>query len=324
MNTGSLFASVQNELISVETQLNMFIQSPVSVIADVGHHLVQAGGKRLRPALYLLCAKNGGRTPSPPELLPMAVAIEMVHMATLVHDDVIDNAAIRRGLPTANTCWGNRLAVLSGDYLFAKAFWLVASKANNTMLQVLTEVIESMCEGEILQSQECFQVELAEDNYLQRTAKKTADFIAASCRLGGLSAGLAAADIEALAQYGHAIGMAYQITDDILDVIASSQQIGKPVGNDLRQGILTLPVIYALQNSAQRRDLAMLITARDMSEPNLAAALGLVKASNAIDYSYARVNAYINQARQAVPACLAGDVRDLLLAMTDFIATRDY
>ena len=324
MNVANLFASVQAELEQVEAQLHTLVQSPVSMITDVGRHLLTAGGKRLRPALYLLCAKNGSTGTLPPEAVPLAAAIEMIHMATLIHDDVIDDAPIRRGLPTANICWGNRRAVLAGDYLFAAAFNLAALHAGNETLRILTDVVRSICEGEILQSQECFLIDITEENYLRRTAKKTADFIAASCRLGGMSAKLPADAVEALAQYGHALGMAFQITDDILDVTASAHQLGKPVGNDLRQGIITLPVIYTLRSDSQGPKLASLLNQKTFSEAEVTAALDLVREAGAIDYSYKYVQSYLDLARRSVPSCLAADIREALLSMADYIAARSY
>ena len=150
MNEKSIFEAVKSDLKLLEVELISVIHSPEELITDMSQHLVEAGGKRLRPALYFMCAQN--RVCDPEKLLPMAVAIELIHMATLVHDDVIDNSAIRRGRPTANSCWGNHSSVLIGDYLFAKAFSLVANRVNNQMLKVLTDAICSMCEGEINQN----------------------------------------------------------------------------------------------------------------------------------------------------------------------------
>lgn len=317
-----MFSMVQNDLALLEEELLSVIHSPVDLITDISDHLVQAGGKRLRPALYLMCARNGNGELA--DIMPMAVAIELIHMATLVHDDVIDNAMTRRGRPTANAQWGNQLPVLTGDYLFAKAFSLVATHVDNTRLKVLTDVICSMCEGEIIQNRDSFNPEQLEPEYLVRIAKKTADFIAASCELGGLSAGLSAEDVQAVREYGYDIGMAFQITDDILDVTASSEQLGKPAGNDLRQGIITLPVIYALEKSPDKEELRKIVVTRDMSEEMVKRGLAIIHATEAVEYSYSRVADYLAKARQVLPGTLTEDIRQSLGAVTDFIGLRKY
>ncbi len=317
----SLFALALNELAIVEKELASVIVSQEALVTDIGSHLLRAGGKRLRPALFVLCAKGRGAAAVS---LSVAVAIELIHMATLVHDDVIDGAATRRSLPTANARWGNHVSVLTGDYFFAKAFSLIAANAGAEALTILTDSICAICEGEISQASDLFNPRQTEDAYLNRIGKKTAGFIAASCELGALAAGLPAADVAALRQYGHAIGMAFQITDDILDVTASTEQIGKPAGNDLRQGVLTLPVIYALANSPRKSELAELIAARDMAAAKLAGGLAIVRETDAVEYSYRRVSQYLAAARGALPASLAADVRSALVDIADFVGLRKY
>lgn len=317
-----MFNLVHNELSAVETELAAVIRSQVDTVTDMGSHLLRAGGKRLRPALYLLCARAGQADIS--KTLPVAVAIELIHMATLVHDDVIDNAATRRGLPTANARWGNQASVLSGDYLFAKAFSIIAGSSGNQTLKILTDSICEMCEGEIVQIKESFNPDLSEADYLRRIAMKTADFIAVSCKLGALSAGMTAAAAENFYQFGYAVGMAFQITDDILDVVASSEQLGKPAGNDLRQGVLTMPVIYALNHSPRREELKAIILAKDMSDSNLKKGMAIIHETDAVKYSHHRVGEYLELARTSLPSSLADDVREALLNIADFIGLRKY
>lgn len=318
----NIFGSVQEDLMAVEKELYSIIQSPVDLVNDISVHLVQAGGKRLRPALYLLCARGG--SPNQAELLPMAVAIELIHMATLVHDDVIDDAATRRGRPTANARWGNHSSVLTGDYLFAKAFSTVAEGADKKMLKILTDVISVMCEGEIVQLKESFNPEQDEADYRLRVAQKTANFIAASCELGAISGGLDERDIIQVREYGYAIGMAFQITDDILDITASAEQLGKPVGNDLRQGIVTLPLIYALKTSPRREELRNIITKQNMNDDDVKQGLEIVHQTDAVEYSYAQVNQFLQHARNILPVTLDSSVREALLSVADFVGLRKY
>ncbi|MEG6584220.1 polyprenyl synthetase family protein [Dendrosporobacter sp. 1207_IL3150] len=324
MIKNSIFGIVQNDLTALEAELLSVIHSPVHLIKEISEHLVKAGGKRLRPALYFLSARSAGNVDNI-KLQPLATAIELIHMATLVHDDVIDNASTRRGIPTANTKWGNQMSVLIGDYLFAKAFSIVASnQVSSRVMEVLTEVICSMSEGEIIQNQDTFNADQGEMEYLGRIAKKTADFIAASCELGALTGGLSSEDVQALRDYGYSIGMAFQITDDILDMTASSEQLGKPAGNDLRQGIVTLPIIYALQNSADAEELRNIVITRNMSEEKLARGLEIIHSTDAIDYSYRMVDEYLTRARTVLPVALPSEIREAFLAVTEFIEMRNF
>ncbi|SFL66407.1 heptaprenyl diphosphate synthase [Pelosinus propionicus DSM 13327] len=322
MNKKSMFDVVKSDLMLLETELLSVIHSPEKLITDISKHLVEAGGKRLRPALYFMCTK--GRVTDMEKIMPMAVAIELIHMATLVHDDVIDNAATRRGKATANSCWGNHSSVLIGDYLFAKAFSLVANKVSNEMLKVLTDVICSMCEGEINQNRSTFHADQKESDYLGRIEQKTANFIAASCELGGLAVGLPIEETKALREYGYSLGMAFQITDDILDVTASSEQIGKPVGNDLRQGIVTLPIIYALEHSLHKDELHEIVQTKNMSEEKIKRGLTILHETDAIEYSYSRVADYLKYAREVIPANIVGDHREAFIAVADFVGLRNY
>lgn len=317
-----MFDVVKTDLIRLEAELLSAIHSPEQLITDISQHLVEAGGKRLRPALYFMCTQN--RISDIEKAMPMAVAIELIHMATLVHDDVIDNSAIRRGRPTANACWGNHSSVLIGDYLFAKAFSLVANKADNQMLKVLTDVICSMCEGEINQNRSTFNADQAENDYLQRIAQKTANFLAASCELGALMANLPDNEVKAFREYGYCLGMAFQITDDILDVTASSEQLGKPVGNDLRQGIVTLPVIYALQHSSHCTELREIVQTPNMSEEEIKRGLAIIHEAEAIEYCYNRVADYLKKAHEIIPESVDIEHRQAFAAVADFIGLRQY
>ncbi|MBP2639773.1 MAG: Trans-hexaprenyltranstransferase [Firmicutes bacterium] len=321
MNKISMFELVHEELARVEAELITVIHSPVGLITEIGDHLVEAGGKRLRPALYLLCARSAKREID--DVLPMAVALELIHMATLVHDDVIDNSMTRRGMITANARWGNQISVLSGDYLFAKAFSAVAG-VGGKMMKILTNTICVLCEGEVVQIQSMFDAQQSEEDYVQRIAKKTADFIAASCQLGGIAGCFSERDVQAFYQYGYSLGIAFQITDDILDITASQKQLGKPVGNDLRQGILTLPAIRAMQNSKYGQELRNIVLSKDMSDHNVERALEMICATDALDYSNKRVEDFLEKARTVLPQSLDEGVRKALFEISDFVGLRKY
>lgn len=325
MIKNSIFGIVQNDLTALEAELLSVIHSPVHLITEISEHLVQAGGKRLRPALYFLCARCGIDHNNPVNIQPLATAIELIHMATLVHDDVIDNSPTRRGIPTANSKWGNQMSVLIGDFLFAKAFSIVASsRVSERVMQVLTEIICSMAEGEIIQNKDIFNPNQSEMEYLDRIAKKTADFIAASCELGALTAKLSDQDVQAFREYGYSIGMAFQITDDILDITASTEQLGKPAGNDLLQGIVTLPVLYALQHSPDADELTRIVSTRGMEPDMLKRGLSIIHATDAVDYSYRLVNEYLNRARNVLPDGMPSEIKEAFLAVAEFVEMRNF
>lgn len=319
----SMFEVIKEDLAQLEEELLAISQTPTMLITKIGTHLVKAGGKRLRPALYFLAARSRGEEVE--NLQSLAIALEMIHMATLVHDDVIDEASTRRGIPTANVKWGNQMSVLTGDYMFAKAFALVAEhRCQKEVLHSLSEVICSLSEGEIIQNSEAFDPKQTEEEYAERIAKKTANFIAASCELGAIVAKHSAENIEALKEYGYCLGMAFQITDDILDIVASSEQLGKPAGNDIVQGMVTLPVIRALAVSAEREELAKIVATHGMDADMVARGLELIRATDAVDYSYARVDEYLKRAKAVLPNDIPADIRKTFEEVVDFVGTRKF
>lgn len=319
----SMFDLITKDLEQLEDRLVTVTKSQEELIATISRHLVQAGGKRLRPALYFLAARSGGCNDLQ-EMLPMAAALELIHMATLVHDDVIDHAATRRGIPTANSLWGGHSSVLTGDYLFARAFSLIANTVDSARLGVLAELICAMSEGEINQSQSAYDALQTEEQYGLRIAQKTADFIAVSCQLGAMSAGLSPQAVADFREYGYSLGMAFQITDDILDMTATSEQLGKPAGHDLRQGMVTLPVIYALRESAAREELATIVVKKEMTDDEAQRGLAIIRDCGAVEYSYRRVDEYLARARGILTPHVSEEFGKTFIEIADFVGKRDY
>ena len=321
-----IFDVIQADLEEFEPALAASIVSETPLITDVGEHLVSSGGKRLRPALFLLAAR-GGAAFDRARAMPIAVALELIHTASLVHDDVIDEADTRRGSATTNAKWGNQVAILSGDYLFARAFKLVAEEGYDSAVYVkLAQLVCTLSEGEILQDHTVYQVPASEDAYYERIRKKTADFLETCCELGGAIGGMSAADTEGMALYGHAIGMAFQITDDLLDYRQTSEHIGKPAGRDLAQGFVTLPVIRALEvlDAEQRAELTALITNPKMTEDQVARALEIVRTTDGLDYAQEQADAYLDRAKNALPETLDENIRETCLMAADFIGRREF
>jgi heptaprenyl diphosphate synthase len=233
---------------AVEARLQEMGSDQAGALGVYAGHMIRAGGKRLRPLLVILC--SGIDDPVCQPLIDIATAAELIHTASLIHDDILDQAATRRGIPTLNRLQGNHTAVLAGDLLFATAFGLLARAHCSGALAVMTDAIRDMCQAEIEQKEALFQFSVTEGMYLSRIEKKTASLLAACCSAGALAGGQAPEAVASLAAYGRNLGLCFQITDDLLDFTGDSATLGKPSGSDLAQGILTLPVIYLLNNIA--------------------------------------------------------------------------
>ena len=321
-----IFDVIQADLEAFEPALAASVVSETPLITDVGEHLVSSGGKRLRPALFLLAAR-GGTAFDRARAMPIAVALELIHTASLVHDDVIDEADTRRGAETTNAKWGNQVAILSGDYLFARAFKLVAEEGYDSSVYVkLAQLVCTLSEGEILQDHTVYQVPASEHAYYERIRKKTADFLEICCELGGAIGGMSTEDTKGMALYGHAIGMAFQITDDLLDYRQTSEHIGKPAGRDLAQGFVTLPVIRALEvlDAERRTELTSLITNPKMTDDEVARALEIVRMTDGLDYAQEQADAYLARAEAALPESLDERIRETCLMAADFIGRREF
>lgn len=324
LTTNKMFYTIKKDLSSLEDLLHETVNSPVELISDIGHHLISSGGKRIRPALYILATKSN------PNLdinyvMPIAMALEMIHTASLVHDDVLDNASTRRGSATANAKWGNNIAVLTGDYLFAKAFAAIAKNDYGPRVsECLANIVCDLSEGEILQNHFGYTIPDSLEIYYDRIAKKTANFIAISCEVGAIIAKLPEKDILALREYGYCIGMAFQIVDDILDLTSDSKKIGKPAGNDILQGVITLPIIHAFNHSPNSAELKSIIENRNMTSEDLQRAINIVKDTGSIDFAKQTVKDFLARAIEVLPDDLPKSVRKSFIEIAEFIGNRDY
>jgi heptaprenyl diphosphate synthase len=261
-------------------------------LTEIAVHLVRAGGKRQRPAFALASAMTATSRAVPPrhEVVLGAVAVELVHIGSLYHDDVMDEADMRRTVPSVNALWGNQQAILAGDYLLAKASELAAS-ISTEVAGLLAATIARLCEGQLSEARNAFDVERTEENYFRSIAGKTAALFATSCRIGGLVGGLDRVQVDALTTFGSEYGRAFQIVDDVLDLIATEEELGKPVGHDLLEGTYTLPVIRAMA-APTGGDLRMLL-GKPLDSVALARALELVRVDDAVNTAIevARVHA---------------------------------
>jgi len=251
MDNAALLAGVpgvEDDLRAVELRLSEALTPDDPFLAQVANHLAKAGGKRLRPVLALASARAGGADVTA-DVIDGAVAVELVHQGSLYHDDVMDSADLRHGVESANRRWGNLVAILTGDFLLAKASEMAAALGSE-IAALLASTIARMCEGQVRELSDAFNVARTESNYLLSIEGKTAALWSASCRTGALTAGLARDEVEAFTAFGRSFGMVFQVCDDVLDVIGTDEQLGKPAGNDLMEGVYTLPVLRTLADPA--------------------------------------------------------------------------
>jgi len=316
----ALATAVRAGLDTVEGRLREVVASAHPLLSEAASHLVTAGGKRFRPLLALLAAHLGD--PEAPGVVDAAVVVELTHLATLYHDDVMDEADVRRGAQSANSRWTNTVAILTGDFLFARASDLTAGLGTEaTHLQAQT--FARLVEGQIAETAGPGAGEEPVAHHLKVVADKTGSLIATSARLGALIAGAPAADVDTVARFGEVIGVAFQLSDDLIDVLSETGDSGKTPGTDLREGIHTLPVLLMLASeddaSARLRELL----AGDLSDDALLSeALTLLRVHPAMVQARKRLSNYAEQARDVVAELPAGPARDALASLTDFVLAR--
>lgn len=317
-----LFNQINSDLQRVEKELHAYIKTDFPILDQSAVQLLEAGGKRLRPAFTLLAGKFYGYPID--RLLPVAMALELIHMATLVHDDVVDASMTRRGRPTVKAKWGNVVSIATGDYLLAKALELLAQINHPEVSKILAEVSVEMSQGEIQQIKASNDVNQNLKQYYYRIKRKTAMLISASCKLGALVSAAPRREVWALGAYGHALGMAFQIVDDVLDVTAEASELGKPVGGDIRQGIMTLPLILALHQSGERERLHALLVKPEKDDDDVREAIKMIKDSGAITDSMHYVDLYISKANSYLQELPNVPTRKALVDLAYFVKERKF
>ena len=315
---------IAEKLAAVEEELLLHFRSPIPTIDRIGSYLAQGGGKRIRPALLLLSARllgyeNGNKD------VRYATVVEFIHTATLVHDDVIDEASLRRGRTSANARWGNNLTVLFGDYLYTKSMGIALDEGDLTILKVLSDTTLAMIEGEIIAIEKLGSLHVTREETLEITRRKTADLFAAACRIPAHFA--PAGDLiaaERLAEYGRCLGVAFQLIDDLLDYTGNVEAVGKPVLNDLREGKLTMPLILALPraSAAERERVATVLAERDFASVSSAEVLAVAERYGGIAETRALARDYAGAARVALGAFPDSEAKDGLLLATESVIDR--
>jgi heptaprenyl diphosphate synthase len=315
--------SVSTILATVEDELRSSVASANPLVSQAARHLVDAGGKRFRPLLVALAAQFG--EPASPLVVPAAVVMELTHLATLYHDDVMDEADVRRGAPSANSRWTNSVAILVGDYLFARAADIAAQLGTHAV-QLQARTFSRLVHGQIAETVGPGEGDDPIAHHLHVIKEKTASLIATSARFGGMFSHARPEYVEALAQYGEIIGVGFQLSDDLLDIASESVQSGKTPGTDLREGVPTLPVLYALDSDdtdAASVRLREILSAGPVTDDELhAEALGLLRESSALKRARETVRTYAEEARARLAPLPAGAPRRAMEALCDFIAAR--
>ena len=315
-----LAAAVQDGLGVVEERLREVVRSAHPMLDAASGHLAEAGGKRVRPLLALLAARLGD--PHAPQVVDAAVVVELTHLATLYHDDVMDDADVRRGAPSANARWTNTIAILTGDFLFARASDLTAGLGTEAT-RIQSRTFARLVEGQISETAGPADGEDPVAHHLQVIADKTASLLATSARLGAMMAGAPAGDVETVARFGEVFGTAFQLSDDLIDVLSETGQSGKTPGTDLREGIRTLPVLLVLATDDPEGARLRELLQGDLSDDRLLdEALTLLRAHPAMSEARARLVAHVDEARSVASDLPPGPVREALSALADFVLAR--
>ena len=313
-----------DEMKLVDDVINENIDCGIKIIERVSHHVIDSGGKRIRPAVMLAAYKAmDGKNVR--EAVPLAASIELIHTGTLIHDDINDRSAVRRGMPTAHTKFGTSAALLTGDFLFVKAFELL-SEYDKEVRDIITQACLSVAVGEIIQSQNITNIHLSENDYLEIIEQKTASPISASSRAGGVVAGGQAAQHDTLEKYGLNLGIGFQIMDDVLDVVGTHKETGKPLGNDLSEGKMTILSIHALDNTnnSKYKFLKTVIQNNQNSMEDILEAIDIMKSAGSIDYAKDLSVSYGEKARAALEELPGSEMIDKLMLMANFAVDRNH
>jgi octaprenyl-diphosphate synthase len=320
-----ILAPIALDFKALDGVIRLRLASKVALIDQISGYIIQAGGKRVRPALLLLVAKALANGKETPHTLEMAAVVEFIHTATLLHDDVVDESTLRRGRETANAAFGNAASVLVGDFLYSRAFQMMVAPNDLRVMQILSDATNTIAEGEVLQLLNMHDPEVNEESYLQVIRYKTAKLFEASSELGAILAKASDAEREQAAAFGRHIGTAFQLMDDLLDYTASAAQMGKNAGDDLREGKPTLPLIYLLENgSAQERLLvrAAIEQNQDLPEDIFEQILLAVQNSGALNFTQAAAQHEAKLALDCIAAFPKNEATDALLALCDYSITR--
>ncbi|HXA67878.1 MAG TPA: polyprenyl synthetase family protein [Bryobacteraceae bacterium] len=324
LSARDIFDLVKDDLERVEREISLESVASVDAVTTIGRYLQAGGGKRLRPILVLLASRLVGSVTD--GSIRMAAVVEMVHTATLVHDDVIDIAKTRRGRPSSNAIWGNHTCVLAGDWLYMQAFHMALRERNFHVLDVLIALTQMMVEGELLQLELIGKINISEADYMELVDRKTASLFSACARLGAVMGGADDATEARLGEFAWNLGIAFQLVDDVLDFTSHEKVLGKPVGSDLREGKVTLPLIYALEQAPEEERLLVDTVLREgnYDQAPFAKVLRMIERRGGFDRVRERAQAFTDKARSIVSEFPESPYQRALTALTDLMTDRDH
>jgi len=313
---------IEKELQEFENNFQSIIETDVTLIKEIFTHIVTTKGKRLRPILLFLCSSLQGE--STEKTYQAATIVELLHTATLIHDDVVDNSEMRRGAPSVNSIWENKISVLIGDYLFAEVLYNLTKLDDLKMLEIISNITRQMSQGELLQMEKAKDFQMDEETYFRLISKKTASLTAATCQLGGLSSTWSdSAHVENLRVFGESLGIAFQIKDDLLDYDGSEEKLGKPIGKDLLENIITLPILYCLKhvdNYIQKKMLSILENGKQDQKETI---IQIVKQTGGLQYANQQSDLYIQKALNCLTRYPDSPYKDSLILLSNFITSRE-
>ncbi len=324
LTTKEILELIQDDLQRVEHEISLESIASVAAVTTIGQYLQAGGGKRLRPILVLLAARLMGAMHD--SVIRMAAVVEMIHTATLVHDDVIDIAKTRRGRPSSNAIWGNHTCVLAGDWLYMQAFQVALRERNFHVLDLLISLTQMMVEGELLQLERIGKIDVSEADYMELVDRKTASLFSACARLGGLMGGADEHAEARLGEFAWNLGIAFQLVDDVLDFTAREHVLGKPVGNDLREGKVTLPLIYALTDASadERAMIVAVLKDGDYERVPFNRILSFIESRRGFDRARERAQSFTDKAREIIGTFPESAHQRALFAVTELITERDH
>jgi heptaprenyl diphosphate synthase len=320
MKLKMMYSFLNSDLNVIEDELEETIKAESPLLHQASLHLLQAGGKRIRPVFVLLAAKFGNYDIN--NIKNVAVSLELIHMASLVHDDVIDDAELRRGKPTIKAKWDNKIAMYTGDYIFARALELITNVENPHAHKILSHTLVELCIGEIEQIKDKYNYDQNVRTYFRRIKRKTAMLIAVSCQLGAIAANVEDEIHKKLFKFGYFVGMSYQIIDDVLDFVGTEKELGKPAGGDLHQGNITLPVLFAMEDRAIREEIIKVHEGTKRSD--IEEIIKLVKNSGAIEKSLLISDKYLQKALEVLEELPPSKSKKALRDIAKFIGKRKF
>lgn len=322
MDIQSIYSLIKDDMASVDTMIQARLQSEVVLINQLGHYIINSGGKRLRPALAILCARACGYQGE--QHINLATIIEFIHTATLLHDDVVDNSDMRRGRETANNLWGNEASVLVGDFLYTRSFEMMVEMDSMRLMKILSHTTNIIAEGEVLQLLNCNDADTSEERYLEVIHHKTAKLFEAAGLLGAVITDSSPEVETAMANYAMHLGSAFQLVDDLLDYSDSSESIGKNIGDDLAEGKPTLPLIYAMQKGTEQQAHVIRTAIEEGQRDKIDEIITIINQTGAIDYTSQAAKHEVENAKAALSIIADSTYKDALLALADFSIERTY